>query len=233
MILSDSLSRRPDLCPEDDMDNENITMLPDKLFVNFMDTELLRKIATTADLDKEVTDALQILLQKGPTALKNDLADWDIKFMDEKPIFFWKDKQYILRNMELHWEVVRRFHDLPSGGHPGELETFNLIRQHYWWPGQPQFVKNFVKGCAHCQQFKINQHLTKPALMPIEGSTSLLPFAQCSMDFITDLPVSKGFDAIMMVVVDHGLTKGVILIPCCKTITAEETAKLLLENLYK
>ena len=83
------------------MDNENITMLPDKLFVNFMDTELLRKIATTADLDKEVTDALQILLQKGPTALKNDLADWDIKFMDEKPIFFWKDKQYIPRDMEL------------------------------------------------------------------------------------------------------------------------------------
>ena len=84
MILFDSLSRRPDLCPEDNMDNKNIIMLPDKLFVNFMDTELLHKIATTADLDKEVTDTLQTLLQKGPTALKNNLADWDIKFMDEK-----------------------------------------------------------------------------------------------------------------------------------------------------
>jgi len=52
------------------------------------------------------------------------------------------------------------------------------------------------------------------------------------MDFITDLPLVKGFDSIL-VVVDQGLSKGVILIPCNKTITAEGTAKLLLDNLYK
>ena len=52
------------------------------------------------------------------------------------------------------------------------------------------------------------------------------------MDFITDLPPVDGFDSIL-VVVDQGLTKGVILTPCNKTITAEETGKLLLENLYK
>ena len=52
------------------------------------------------------------------------------------------------------------------------------------------------------------------------------------MDLITDLPCSAGYDSIL-VVVDQGLTKGVILIPCTKSITAEGTAKLLLENLYK
>ena len=52
------------------------------------------------------------------------------------------------------------------------------------------------------------------------------------MDFITDLPPVKGHNSIL-VVVDQGLTKGIILIPCSKTITAEETAQLLLENLYK
>ena len=52
------------------------------------------------------------------------------------------------------------------------------------------------------------------------------------MDLITDLPLSDGFDSIL-VVVDHGLTKGVILLPCNKTITAEQVANLLLENLYK
>ena len=52
------------------------------------------------------------------------------------------------------------------------------------------------------------------------------------MDLITDLPPVDGFDSIL-VMVDQGLTKGVILIPCDKTITAEGTAKLLLENLYK
>ena len=52
------------------------------------------------------------------------------------------------------------------------------------------------------------------------------------MDFITDLPPTNRFDSIL-VIVDQGLTKGIILLPCTKTITAEETAELLLNNLYK
>ena len=52
------------------------------------------------------------------------------------------------------------------------------------------------------------------------------------MDLITDLPPTDGHDSIL-VVVDQGLSKGVILIPCSKTLTSEGTAQLLLENLYK
>jgi hypothetical protein len=42
------------------------------------------------------------------------------------------------------------------------------------------------------------------------------PFQQVTMDFITDLPISNGFDSIF-IVVDQGLSKGVILCPCNKT----------------
>jgi hypothetical protein len=52
------------------------------------------------------------------------------------------------------------------------------------------------------------------------------------MDFITDLLEINGFNSILSVV-DHGLTKGVILIPTRKSISAEETGQLLLDNLYK
>jgi hypothetical protein len=52
------------------------------------------------------------------------------------------------------------------------------------------------------------------------------------MDFITDLPQSDGFDSIF-IVVDQGLTKGVILMPCNKTITAEQTADLYIRNVFK
>ena len=57
-------------------------------------------------------------------------------------------------------------------------------------------------------------------------------FSQCSMDMITDLPTLNGYDSILAVV-DHGLTKGVILVPCNKTLTADQCAKLLLDNVYK
>jgi hypothetical protein len=52
------------------------------------------------------------------------------------------------------------------------------------------------------------------------------------MDLITDLPPVEGYDSIL-VVVDRGLLKGVILCPCAKTITWEETATLLHDNLFK
>ena len=52
------------------------------------------------------------------------------------------------------------------------------------------------------------------------------------MDLIIDLPPAEGYDSIL-VMVDQGLSKGVILLPCNKTLTSEDMAKLLLENLYK
>ena len=66
----------------------------------------------------------------------------------------------------------------------------------------------------------------------MEGAHSTQPFGNCSMDLIMDLPLVDGFDSIL-VMVDQGLTKGVILTPCNKTITTEETGKLLLKNFYK
>src|SRR6266550_2751797 len=83
-------------------------------------------------------------------------------------------------------------------------------------------VKQFIDGCTACQQMKVNTHPTAAPLMPIK-SNAKRNFSQVTMDFITDLPLSDGFDSIF-IVVDQGLTKGVILMPCNKTITAEQTA---------
>ena len=53
------------------------------------------------------------------------------------------------------------------------------------------------------------------------------------MDFITDLPPVRGLDSILSVV-DHGLTKGIILVPYSKFgATADATATLILDNVFK
>jgi hypothetical protein len=51
------------------------------------------------------------------------------------------------------------------------------------------------------------------------------------MDFITDLPISQGYDS-LLIVVDR-LSKATIVTPCNKTITAEETANLYMENVWR
>ena len=57
-------------------------------------------------------------------------------------------------------------------------------------------------------------------------------FCQLFNDLITDLPPIDDCDSIL-VVIDRGLTKGVILIPTTKTLTADGAGQLLLDNLYK
>jgi transposase InsO family protein len=52
------------------------------------------------------------------------------------------------------------------------------------------------------------------------------------MDLITDLLPVEGYNSIL-VMVDRGLSKGVILCPCAKTITWEGAATLLCDNLFK
>ena len=79
------------------------------------------------------------------------------------------------------------------------------------------------------------QNRSKPissSFKPVEGAISTRPFAYCSMDLITDLPPVDGSDA-LLVVVDQGLLKGVILCPTNKTVDMDRIGELLHENLYK
>ena len=92
-------------------------------------------------------------------------------------------------------------------------------------------TRTWVEGCALCQQMKVNTHPNTPALHPIR-SNATRPFQQVTLDFITDLPISDGFDSIL-VTVDHGLMKGVTFTPCNKTIDALGTADIYISEVYK
>ena len=93
-------------------------------------------------------------------------------------------------------------------------------------------VAQFVKGCALCQQMKINTHPTTPPLHPIPPQKDALPFQTITMDFITDLPSSNNFDA-LFIVVDHDVTKAVVLMPCTKQIDAIGTAELYHNHVFR
>ena len=242
MILSDTLSQRPNFIPDKDTDNENMILLPDKLFgstammIHLIDTDLQRKIVDSNDLNTEATTAIEFL-GNGPVNLQKDLEDWTIQQFKGKNVLFYQGQNYIPRNYELRREITSNFHDKVSAGHPGEIETLNAVKEHYWWPGMRSFIKNYVKGCGICQQFKINRNPSSPSYILIPGPTSTRPFANCSMDLITDLPPVKLDDGTVadaiMVVVDHGLMKGVVLTPCSKTLTHEGAGDILLNHVYK
>ena len=95
-----------------------------------------------------------------------------------------------------------------------------------------QDVKDYIKGCADCQQNKTNNQARKAPLSPIFARPGELPFETVAMDFVVKLPLSEGYDSVLTIT-DHDCTKAVILIPCNETITAEGVAKLYLEHVFK
>ena len=89
-----------------------------------------------------------------------------------------------------------------------------------------------MKGCGICQQFKIDRNPSHPSFIPVKGAKLTRPFSHCSMDLITDLPMIDGCDS-LLVMVNQGLSKGVILCPTAKTVDMDGIGDLLHENLYK
>src|SRR5713226_7471792 len=94
-----------------------------------------------------------------------------------------------------------------------------------------RFVYNYVDGCAICQSTKNLLNRPKAPLHPIPPEKNTTPFAMVSLDFITELPRSNGFDAIA-VFVDHDVTKAAVIAPCHTTITVEQTADLYQNHVW-
>jgi Integrase zinc binding domain len=62
-------------------------------------------------------------------------------------------------------QMITRVHDHPTAAHQGRDETLHQLQvQGIIWPGMKQWVADYVKGCAVCQQSKILTHQIKTAL---------------------------------------------------------------------
>ncbi|ESK84287.1 reverse transcriptase-rnase h-integrase [Moniliophthora roreri MCA 2997] len=228
MTQADALSRRNHKGREEDNDNDDIILLPERLFVKGINLDLGAEIADRLGLDDFYKSALEQLLQQGMPPIKSALSDWEIC----DGLLLFKDRIYILNDLDLQQRVVQSIHETLGVGHPGQWNTLEQVQRDFWWLGMAKFVKSFVDGCVPCQQSKVNMHPTKTPIQPLQHTLNSLSFQTCTMDLITDLPECDGMDSIL-VVVDHSSTKGVIFTPCTKKSDAMEIADLLIQHVYK
>jgi hypothetical protein len=127
---------------------------------------------------------------------------------------------------KLKQDIISNAHDSKIAGHRGAQGTLKSIALSFWWPGMDEDIKLFVRSCLQCQRNKAGNKHNKPPSKPLPVPTA--QFQSISMDLITDLPKSRGYDSIF-VLVDR-LTKMVFAFPCNKDITAIQLAKLLMEK---
>jgi RNase H-like domain found in reverse transcriptase/Reverse transcriptase (RNA-dependent DNA polymerase) len=90
-IQANSLSQRPDLCPQG-TDNKDVIVLPEHLFVNLIDMELQKEIANAKNMDYDVAEAIKELLEQGPREAKKDLMDWEVEEFEGENVLFTKER---------------------------------------------------------------------------------------------------------------------------------------------
>ena len=161
MIQSDALSRRPDLIPSKDPDNEVMTLLPDSLFLNLLDLTLQDRILGLGQLD----DFLKCFSVDDPPF--GALDNWKLELIDGRNTLYYKVWNYVPDDLDLQHDILKMLHDHEMSSHPGEAETLVSVERLYWWPGLQNFVWNYVKGCGICQQYKINRSPSHPLYMLI------------------------------------------------------------------
>jgi hypothetical protein len=95
-----------------------------------------------------------------------------------------------------------------------------------------EWITEYVKGYATCQQNKILTHQKMPPMYQIPTMENVLPFQRVAMDLITGLPRVQGKDAILTIV-DQGCLRVVVFLPCSTTITGPGIAQLYHNHIYR
>jgi Integrase zinc binding domain len=127
---------------------------------------------------------------------------------------------------------MRLVHDLPTAGHPGRNETLRKTQEHYYWPRMKDWIADYIKGCAICQQNKILTHRRKTPVYRIPTELNTRPFQRVAMDLIMGLPPVGDKDAILTIV-DQGCSRAAIFLPCSTTITGPGVAKLYQDHVFQ
>ena len=210
----DALLRCPDY-PTVNQQNEE-QLLQDAIFVNTIQVQEIDGIIKNAQVQQKQT----------------------IKDLRDKYILKWKEDLWrqqdcivVVGNNDLKQGVISLYHNFSLARHLGAWHTFSILGQDYWWPNMKQNVDEYVKGCATCQSTKPRTSVPKAPLHPITVTLNTAPFEVVNINFITKLPVSKGYDLIMTIV-DHDCTKAAIFIPCKEQMDALGTAELYAKYVF-
>ena len=236
----DALTRRPDVYPsQEDKDSANpqnfqtllkagqlvATIRASMLIDSISIVELIREGLSSDPISSQHVQRLQ---NPPPSTSPDQSPSPDPYSLSEDGFLLFNDLLYVPDHADLRLRILRTKHDHPTAGHPGQAKTLELVQREYYWPRMRDFVFDYVKSCDDCNRSKPKRHKPFGLLQPLPIPDR--PWSSISMDTIDQLPLSHGFDSIL-VVVDR-LTKMAHFIPTTTTVTAEGIASLFFEHVF-
>lgn len=178
--------------------------------------ELAQEVDSDPHLQRVITD-----LQQDPSSRPG--------FVYKHGILFNQDRLVVSASSPRIQQLIEEFHSTPQGGHFGFLRTNRRIAENLYWVGMKKHIQNFVKSCDTCQCQKYAALSHGGLLQPLDIPNCI--WEDLSMDFITGLPKSNRFEAIL-VAVDR-LSKYVHFLPLKHPYTAKGVAELFAKEVVR
>jgi hypothetical protein len=149
-------------------------------------------------------------------------------FLNKNNLLRFRDRIWIPDSEPLRTSIIQMVHDFYLTDHPGKNLTYALLSRQFFWPNATRKIRQILSNCAICKRTTIWRERKKELLKPLPIPEKA--FAEISINFITDLPITKKKSTNCLMVVDR-LTKAPFL-QGIGEITAETTAKRLYETFY-
>jgi hypothetical protein len=125
---ADHLSRRPDY-DTGLQDNENVVVLPPKLFAN------ATRILTLEGKIYEVQEGQRGWIEEVKQEFALDQVDQH---------WFYRGRLVVPEDEDIRREVLFAYHNHELAGHPGISNTVIAVTREFWWPKIREFMAAYV-----------------------------------------------------------------------------------------
>ncbi|MCH81353.1 retrotransposon protein, partial [Trifolium medium] len=167
-------------------------------------------------------------LQRIIAELQQDPLSWP-GYVYKQGVLWYENRMVISRTSTLIPILLDEFHATAQRGHSGFYKTYRRMAANVYWIGMKNTIQEYVRQCDVCQRQKYIATSPGGLLQPLPIPENI--WEDISMDFITGLPKSKQFEAIL-VVVDR-LSKYSHFIPLKHPYTARSIAEIFCKEIVK
>lgn len=129
----------------------------------------------------------------------------------------------------LRSKVLKHCHDVKTAGHFGFLKMLHLTRRQFWWPKMWTDIETYLRQCPVCAMSKPKPG--KPFGLLQSVANPCKPWEEIAMDFIVELPNSRGHTMIWTVI--DLFSKQAHFIPCKGLPSAQHLACLFVHHIYQ
>jgi hypothetical protein len=204
--------------------------------------EIHTRIRQSTVTDQKGRNILQLLSEESSEEKKELLQEKQEKqskrkklisdgWNEKNGLLFFQNRLYVPDDRLLRSDILVEAHDAKLSGHLGVDKTLARLSKNYYWNGMAEEVKEYVGSCLACATAKSSNQVSPGLLQPLPIPQRR--WEQVTIDFITQLPVTKKrkYDAIMVMV--DKLSKMVHIEPTKTTVTAVQAANIFYNTVIR